>query len=239
MFKLKKTLSLILLLIIMSCLNAPVVYANSAEPPSILIIITNAPSDLEISIGLGNILARRTDKFYESYYAFYSSDLKVMSGYTVKVTTGDRTFEIILDTPPKSYNNIFTLDLKSQTLTPGKSLSISITLLSIKIILTLVIEGIVFYLFGYRRKKSWYIFLIVNLLTQGVLNIWLSVSFPPLDSYIIFSLIFGEILVFIIEMIAFLIFVNEHHRLRAASYVIVANFLSLIAGSYLITVLPV
>ena len=95
-----------------------------------------------------------------------------------------------------------------------------------------------FYLFGYRRKESWLIFLIINLLTQGVLNIWLNGSFTPLDSYIIFSLVFGEILVLIIEMIAFLILVKEHHRLRIALYVIIANLLSLIAGGYLITVLP-
>jgi hypothetical protein len=222
---------------VMSCVNTLVCYANSAEPPSILIIVANAPDDLDISIGPENIQAHRTDKGLESYFTFYSSDLKY-SDYTVKVTTGDGTFEMTLDTPLASYNNIFTLDLDSRTLSPGKSLSRSISLLALRILSTLLIEAIVFYLFGYRRKESWLIFLIINLITQGVLNIWLNGSFTPLDSYIIFSMIFGEILVLIVEMIAFLIFVKEHHRLRIASYVIIANLLSLVAGGYLITVLP-
>jgi len=56
---------------------------------------------------------------------------------------------------------------------------------------------------------------------------------------LVFSLIGGEIVVFIVEIIAFLILVNEHGRLRTASFVVLANLLSLIAGGYLITVLPV
>jgi hypothetical protein len=105
--------------------------------------------------------------------------------------------------------------------------------------LTLIIEGIVFFLFGYRRKRSWLVFIIVNLVTQGILNIWLAGNYSPLNNYLIFSLIGGEIVVFIVEIIAFLILVKEHGRLRTASFVVLANLLSLIAGGYLITVLPV
>lgn len=234
----KKLLLLVLLIIIISCVITPVSYANAAEPPSILIIVPNAPTDLEISIGPDNIKAHRTDKVIESYFTFYRYDLKT-ADYTLQVTTGGQTFEITLNAPLNSYNNIFTLDLKGQTLTPGKSLSREISLPSLRIILTLIIEAAVFYLFGYRKKKSWLIFLVVNLITQGVLNVWLSSSITPLESYIIFSLIFGEILVFIVEMIAFLIFINEHSRLETALYVIVANVASLFAGGYLITHLPV
>jgi hypothetical protein len=225
-------------LIILSFINIPVCSANSAEPPSIIIIVPNAPKDLEISIGPDNIKANRTDKVIESYYTFYSHDLR-SADYTIKITTGNRAFEITPGAPLKSYNNIFSLDLENQTLTPGKSLPVSITLISFRIILTLIIEALIFYLFGFRKKKSWLIFLAVNLLTQGLLNIALSRSFNPLDSYIVFSLIFGEILVFIFELIAFLILVKEHRLLRTGLYVISANLLSLIAGGYLITVLPV
>ncbi|MFC1930443.1 hypothetical protein ACFLWE_00935 [Chloroflexota bacterium] len=232
----KRLLLLIPLLIIMAFVSTSVCYANAGPPPSILIIVPNAPADLEISIG--NTKANRTDKVIESYYAFYSRDLK-STYYTVNVTTKDHTFEIILDAPLESYNNIFTLDLERQTLTPGESLSRSISLTSIRVILTLIIEGIVFFLFGYRKKKSWLIFLILNLVTQGYLNIWLDNTTTPLESYIVLTLIVGEILVFIVEMLALLIFVREHGRLRIASYVITANLLSLIAGGYLITVLPV
>ncbi len=238
-FKMKKLLLLLVpLLIAISCVNTPVCYANSAPPPSILIIVPNAPSDLEITIEPGNIKTQRTDKAFESYYAAYSTNFK-STDYTLKVTTGDRTFEIELGTPLQSYNNIFTLDLENQTLTPGESLSRSVTSISLRIILTLILEGLVFYLFGYRSKRSWLVFLVTNLITQGLLNIWLVGSSSPLDSYLIFSLIGGEILVLIVEMIAFLILIKERSRSRTALYVFLANLLSLILGGYLITVLPV
>jgi hypothetical protein len=236
MFKMKKALLLILFFIATSCLIAPVCYANAAEPPSIFIIAPNAPDDLEISIGLENIKARRTDKLTESYFAFYSADLK-SANYTVKVSTGGKTFETVLDIPLKSHNNIFTLNIENETLTPGKSLTRTLSLLSFRIILTLLIEGIVFFLFGYRSKKSWLIWVIVNLITQGALNIWLNGIATPLNNYLIFSLVLGEIAVFVVEMAAFLILIKER-RVITSLYVIVANVLSLFAGGYLITALP-
>jgi hypothetical protein len=233
----KRALVCIALLILLFGIYTPACYGNSSEPPSILIIVPGAPDDLEISIGENTIANRIEHKEFESFYTFYSYQLK-STDYIVTVTTGGKTFNIKLDTPLKSYNNIYTLDLKNQTLTPGKSLSRSVARVSIRVILTLVIEGIVFLLFGYRRKKSWLVFLIVNLLTQGILNIWLNGYTPRISSYLLFSLILGEILVFFVEMIVFLIFIKEHRRWRTALYVIAANLLSLIAGFYLMAALP-
>jgi hypothetical protein len=234
----KKILLSIIILILLSLINTSISSANSAEPPSILIIVPNAPYDLEITIDPNNIKAGRANKSIESYYTFYIRDLNPI-GNSLKVTTNDRTFEIALESPLKRYNNIFTLDLNNQSLTPGKSFTRSITLISLRIGLTLIIEALVFYLFGFRKKKSWLLFLIINLITQVLLNIVINVSFNPLDSYIIISLIFGEILVFIVEIIAFLRLVKEHSELRTGSYVVMANLLSLVAGGYIITILPV
>ncbi len=241
MFKMKSLLFLVIILIsvIAPLASTNVCYANSAEPPSILIIVPNAPTDLEIVLVPENIKALRTDKTFESYFTFYRYNLNQSSEYTVRVSTGGRAFEITLDTPLKSYNNIFTLNLSSQTLTPGKSLSRLIALTSLRISLTLVIEAIVFFLFGYRSRRSWITFLVVNLVTQGFVNIWFLGNVNPLESYIILSLILVEILVFIVELVAFTILVREHGRLRTSLFVMTANLLSLILGGYLITVLPV
>jgi len=211
--------------------------ANSAEPPSILIIVNNAPKDLKISVGQENIIAHRRDKAIESYFTFYLNELKTAQ-YTFTVTTENTTFEVTIDRPLKSYNNIFSLDLKSQTMTPGKSLSRTLTRTSIRLALTLLIEAIVFYLFGFRKKRSWLVFLIVNVITQGIVFIGLNKTALPLDSYIIFSLIFYEIAVLFVELIAFLILVNERPRWLTGLYVIAANILSLVAGGFLITILP-
>ncbi|MDD3705185.1 MAG: hypothetical protein PHC45_03850 [Clostridiaceae bacterium] len=240
MLRKKKLFLLMTLSMIMAIALISVCYGNSAEPPSILIIVPNAPEDLEISIGSGNtnMKANMRDKIIEKYYAFYSSELRIANDYNINVSTREGSFEISLEKPLRTYNNIYTLDLKDQTLTPGKLLSRSILLVSIRIILTLAIEAIIFWLFGFRNKKSWIAFLIINLITQGALNIWLN-GFSPMASYLIFSLIFGEFLIFITEIIAFLALTKEHRRARTLLYVLTANFLSLFAGGYIITILPI
>ena len=234
----KKLLIFLLPVLLVLFASPHICYANAPAPPEIVIIVRNAPDDLRINIGPDNTEFHRTDKVIESYYSLYSYDLK-STDYTLTVTSTAGTFEIELGDPPQKYNNVYSLDLENRTLVPGKSLSVSITLIALRIIVTLVIEAIVFYLFGYRKKRSWLVFLITNLLTQGALNIWLNVTTTPLESYIIFPLILGELLVFAVEMAGFLVFVKEHRRWRTALYVIVANLLSLFAGGYLITVLPV
>ncbi len=237
----KKALSLffIALAVILPVADAHLCSANSAEPPSVIIIVPNAPHDLEIELGYSNIKAYRTDKVIESYFCFYKYDLKQSFDYTLRVKTEDGVFEVTPDFQLDSYNSVFTLDLKNQTLTPGKPLAISIALPALRILLTLAIEAGVFWLFGYRSKRSWIAFLVINLVTQAFVNIWLISGFNPLQSYMIFMLVLAEILVFIFELIAFLLSVKEHGKLRTAGYVMAANLLSLIAGGYLITVLPV
>jgi hypothetical protein len=237
--KYKMRLFFITLAIILPLMGVHPVAANSAEPPSVIIIVPNAPKDLEIEMGYSGVMARRTDKVVESYFYFYKYELKQSFDYTLRVKTGDGVFEVTPDFQLDSYNNVFTLNLEDMTLTPGKPLAISIALPALRIILTLAIEAGIFWLFGYRDKRSWIAFLVINLITQAFVNIWLISGFNPLQSYMILMLIFAEILVFIFEIITFLIFVKEHGRLRVAGYVMAANLLSLIAGGYLITVLPV
>lgn len=213
--------------------------ANAAEPPSILIIVSNPPEDMEINLLTdSNGKATVINHAFERYYAFYYRDLKEAEDYTFQVATSEDSFQIPLAKPVKTYNNIFTLDLDRQTLEPGKSWSRSASLVSFRVLLTLIIEGLIFWLFGYREKRSWYAFVVINLLTQGALNIWLN-ELSPLASYIILNLIFGEVQVFVVEMIVLMAFLREHSRLRTFAYVMIANILSLIVGGYIITYLPV
>ena len=238
MRKKDKLLLIMFLSIAMLIIVSAVCYGNSAEPPSILIIAPDAPDELEISIGPADIKASMRDKIIERYYVFYSADLRIAKDYNINISTGEDSFEILLEEPLKTYNNIYTLDLENQTLALGKSLSRSVLLVSLRIILTLLIEAIVFWLFGFREKNSWLAFLIINLITQGALNIWLNGS-VPLASYLVLSLVFSEFFVFIAEIILFWALIKEHSSGRVLLYVIAANLLSLFAGGYIITILPV
>jgi hypothetical protein len=233
----KKTLFLLLLPITLIVANVSICYANSPPPPTIFVVVAHAPKDLELRIGSEK--AQRTDKILESYYTFHLGFTGINSD-TLLVTTNDGSFEIALP-QLQQYNNAFTLDLVKRTLTRGTSWLRPYEFASITIILTLLIEGVIFFLFGYRKRNSWIVFLATNILTQGFLYVWLNTQFYPLvNSYffpVLFSLIVGEFLVFISEITVFLILVRERRRLVTFSYVVAANFASLIAGGFLINAL--
>ena len=92
-------------------------------------------------------------------------------------------------------------------------------------------------LFRSREKRSWQIFLIINLITQGALNIWINGLFP-MQSYLFIGLLFLEILILIVESIVVLSSIKEYRKGRKFLFVITANFLSLVAGGYILTILP-
>jgi hypothetical protein len=244
-YNMNNTIKRLLLVVVLCALMIPSLYetalANSAEPPSLIILVNNPPDDLSITlISEGNqpkAIAQRVA--WEGYYIFYSRDMENSSRYTFKVTTNGEGFECILYTRLQKYNKVATLDISKREITPGKYPFRSMLLVSIRLMLTLLLEGIIFWLFGFRQKRSWLIFLAVNLVTQGALNIWLNNGDSLISSYLIFILIFGEIFVFMAEMILLPIFIKEHKKSRILIYAFIANFISLIAGGYIISVLPV
>ncbi|PHS32057.1 MAG: hypothetical protein COA82_09600 [Alkaliphilus sp.] len=240
MLRTNKILLLMILLIVVLMGSSLVCYGNAMEPPSIVIIVPNAPSDLEISIDANNEYTKvyRLNRGVEAHYTFYLYDLKKTEKYSFLFKTADKTFEAVIDKPLEKYNNIFTLDLKKQTLTPGKLISRTIILVFLRVILTVIFEGLIFLLFGFRQKKSWIIFIIINLVTQGYLNIWLATSAPFRGYGLIISMILAEAIILITELIVFLVFTKEHSRRRRALFVILANIISFIAGGHLISVLP-
>ncbi|AET67775.1 hypothetical protein Desor_2171 [Desulfosporosinus orientis DSM 765] len=215
--------------------------ANSAEPPSLVILVNNPPDDLAIVMVSNDNKPEASVRrvAWEGYYVFYSRDMQADGKYRFKVATKGESFECTIDTPLQHYNNVFTLDLAQEKLTPGKYPFRQAILVSIRLLLTLIIEGVVFWLFGFRQRRSWLVFLAINLVTQGALNLWLNNGGSLLPSYLLIALIIGEFFVFVAELIAFPYFIKEHKKSRILIYVIAANLLSLIAGGYIISVLPV
>jgi len=240
-----KKIKYLLFVVILGMLNIiqpNITLANSAEPPAIVILINNPPNDLVIElVSQDNQPEAAVHRVaWEGYYAFYSRDIQTSSTYTFRIATSNDSFTCSIEGALEHYNNVYTLDMKNQSLTPGTSPLRSVLLVSLRVLLTLIIEGIIFWLFGFRDKRSWIIFLIINLITQGTLNILLNNAASPLpSSYIIFSLVFGEFFVFITEMIAFPIFIKEYGKVHTVIYAFVANLISLIVGGYIISLLPV
>ena len=230
---------LLLILTFVLLLGVPV-WGNSAEPPSILLIVPGAPDDLVVSMVDGNRSAKghRQDKMLESYFLFYLMETRPMENPSIMVEGGEYSFSVPLGEMEKTYQNTFTLDLEGQTLREGKDPLRSAIFVVLRVALTLVIEGLVFFLFGFRNKSSWIAFLVINLITQGSLNIWIS-TVASHNTYTLFmGLVVLEFLILIAEMIGFLKFTKEKSKLRTGVFVLVANILSLYAGGYILMVLP-
>lgn len=238
----KYSRKLVFIFILICSFIVPIIaFANSMEPPSIIILVNNPPDDLSIRLknSDGAIKAVVRDVAWERYFMFYSFGREVGSSYIFEIEFEDERFELSYEKALSEYNEIFTLDLEKQTLIYGKTYTRAILLISTRLILTLLIEGAIFWLFGFRDKKSWQIFLVINLITQGALNIWLNNGATSVSSYLIFTLIFLEIFVFLFEMIAFTALIKEKRKRRTLFYAFSANMMSLVLGAYLIIYLPV
>ncbi|MTK09998.1 MAG: hypothetical protein F8N38_23345 [Hungatella sp.] len=223
-------------------------FANSAEPPGFTIIVLNSSEKICLSLKMSNqdvtdlevVEGERKgwEKYYRLYYNHASSQVKDLKDAVLVVQSNKKSFQCAL--PEETfgrYNNILTLDMESETLTMGQSPLRVPALVAMRVLLTLLIEGIIFLLFGFRQKRSWLVFTAVNLITQAGLNAML--TGPDLSNYWIFGYVFGEIVVLAAELTAFLTFVKEFRKRRIALYVITANMASLIIGGMVIIYLPV
>jgi hypothetical protein len=97
------------------------VYANSAEPPALVVIIKNAPEDIKVSIAGDNGLkeARKKTVAWETYYAFYRSSLGDRDEIILNVSGNGESFVKTVDLQQvREYDKIVTLDFESQTWSP-------------------------------------------------------------------------------------------------------------------------
>lgn len=240
--KIRKTAFILLAIIVLSLAAAPPAQANSAEPPGIVVIVNNPPEDLEISLRLGGSDELRplhkSQSAWEAQYSFYydGTEPRNIDAAALVVVSAEYSFEIALpDTVLSSYNNYYTLNLKTQGLTDGMTIMRGVTIVGLRMVLTLLIEGLVFFAFMYRAKRSWIVFLIVNLITQAALN---ALLYGAAGSLLLLGLIICEIGIFIVEVIAFPLLLREHGKWRAAACVLVMNLLSLFIGGAMIVYLP-
>jgi len=228
----KKIAAIIIILCAVFALP-PKVYANSAEPPALAVIVYDAPYDLEIQLGLENgetarTEMRRNNRDYK--FEFFNNE----NGDYEKliVSYGGENFEIACSWENYGYDAVITLNLKDRTITEGVPRSKTVTLVVLRVLLTLIIEGAVFFMFGYRQRRSWIAFVIINLITQGGLNIiFLSKNIGYLWFHVF---VLTEFFVFAVEISAFVIILREKKPIIAAVYAFIANFMSLYFGAVLI-----
>lgn len=100
---------------------------------------------------------------------------------------------------------------------------------------TLLIEGLILFLFRYRQRRSWAVFGIANLATQGALAVALSVEAVQhgVSWGFMSMLVMAEIVILVVEAIAYVVLWKEHDRERAISCALVSNAASALIGWFL------
>jgi hypothetical protein len=96
---------------------------------------------------------------------------------------------------------------------------------------TLLIEGLLLILFGFSLRQNLWPLLLVNLATQVLMTATLgatAISQGMLMAYLLFVPI--ELLVVIIESVAYSMLLKQHRKRRRVGYAITANLVSGIAG---------
>jgi hypothetical protein len=218
--------------------------ANAAEPPLIIIVVPKSGLDIKaelISEDL-TITGIVSEKISESYIQFYNvhtideTPLKDNVVFYIRTNIGD--FVIEQEISGRQYNQLYTLDLNRGVLIEGKSLVRDVSLVTFRVTLTLLIEGLIFYLFGYRSKRTWLVFFAVNLVTQGTLNILINSTLPT-SAYILLSFYVLEVFVLFFEWIVMVPLIKEGKKLKLISVIFLANVLSMLVGGYILLRFPI
>lgn len=245
MKKQTKRLPILVLALLVSVLSLIPASANSAEPPGLTVLVMAPPGDLEMAMSFPDreVALERVDKGWEAYYRYYyHNDPGViksqMKQAELVLRSGGK--EILCPLPSdafSTYNNLVTLDWSEPEVMVGQPVWRPWLLTALRVGLTLLIEGAIFWAFGYRTKRSWTIFLLVNLVTQGGLN--LMIHGPDLRGYWFLGFVLGEVLILLVELGLFTGLLKEREKPRAAICATLANVISLWIGCLLITNLPV
>ncbi|MDR1688865.1 MAG: hypothetical protein LBS21_09695 [Clostridiales bacterium] len=246
--RIKRIFTGFVLLIMTALPFSQTVFANSAEPPALTILVSFPADDLELSIRFANgsvteaVQLKKEQKAWEVYYRFFysmnGSQRESLEGAVLVAKSSEKSFECPMpEASFNTFNNLLTLNVESESVSSGQSLFRAFLLIAMRVVLTLLIEGFIFHLFGYRSAASWWVFFAANLLTQGALNI--AISGPNLSSYWFIGFVLFEIIIFIAEALIFALAVKERKKSRAVLYTLTANLFSLVLGGALISYLPV
>jgi hypothetical protein len=115
----------------------------------------------------------------------------------------------------------------------------------IRIIVTIVIELLIALLFGFRAKKQILVILIVNIITQFVLNILLNViNYNYGALMFLITYVLAEVGIIILEAVVYYIYLNKYSTKKkirkwiAPLYAAAANIASFCIGVFIVMVTP-
>lgn len=219
----RRSLALVLLALVVFSLP---VFANAVQPPSLVIIVPGAPEGYTISLMNGtNDRSAKKSFLLEDQFALYNlprgDEIELRLGLPGEEQT------VVFDKPP-GFSPIVTIEPSTLKVTQGYSLSRIALQLFLRVGLTLLIEGAIFWFYGFRRWRSWILFVFINLVTQGYLAYSINRQNPFL-SYVTMGIFMLEVGILLVEWVFYRLTLREN-RAKITEYVFTANIVSLALG---------
>lgn len=241
----------VLCLVFALCLAWPArASANSAGLPELTVLVPHAPKDMTVTLldpdqQPVKELYGPERRGWEAYYRLTYAE-QPPAGCWLRLQSGGSA--VVCALPPEAfaeYNSLVTVQQGGAGATPrltvGQPLTRRLLLCALRLLLTLGIEGTVFWLHGYRSKQSWRVFLLLNLATQLFVNVVF--AGPYLNTYAATLALFGyllvEAIVFGVEIAVCGKYMPEHGPQQARDCAALANFVSAVAGALVLAWLPV
>lgn len=110
-----------------------------------------------------------------------------------------------------------------------------LTRLAATLIPTLVIEGAILWLSGFREKRSWLVFLAVNAATQAGLHLVTGAALAQAGWHFLnyfLTIILQELVIWCAEAAAYAFLLRERSRARRVGYAFAANIASFVLGYF-------
>ena len=136
-----------------------------------------------------------------------------------------------------AFNDFLTLDMKDGTLSVGRPLSREIGLFLMHLGMYLLTEGIVFWLFGIRSKRSWLIFFIQTVISKGAfcffVRDWLNV-----DPRAYIALAAASLFFIVLDIMIYIFTMEEESKNTISKVATVSNVAAGVMAYYMLRLLP-
>ncbi len=224
------------------------------QPPAITVLVNGAPRDLTLTL---HIMKNGADipvpLFYqrvcwETCYRFYRDEVWEIRAWfgnlsdlkDAVITASSGGVDKTIPLPEEGLSSIddrFTLNWGKGTITAGLPVWRAPLLAAMRIAAGLAIEGLFFWFYGYRNRRTWLVLCAVNLVSLGFWSWFVRDWINARDLTLILLIVLGMVF-YVAELIAFILLVNEYDRNRTVTCAARANLVSFLAEIAMLLFLP-
>ena len=248
---------LLLLLLFQPARAASLTGSGREHPPILTMVALGAPKDMSVTIHIHKkdevipiLLYSRQQLWERQYFLFREGTIRITAWYGNPVDLKDaelvfesgnetRTLPVtddMLHGTGQHSEDYVTYRWSSNTLSSGLPWWRTPVAYALWIAVSWIVEGIVFFLYGYRKTKSWIYLLLINLVTTGLHHTTIAGLFIPSDHIRLY--LFTVPLLMLVEILVSLPLLKERTPDKAISCTLVGNVLSQIVLVLLIGRMP-